>query len=171
MPAPDQSSSPSLPQGSGPEAAPCVPAEKTAQQLPKIDEELRAAIALLVKAEVAREIASLNVMAAAAAGEKGRLPDAARRLSIREMVASMPPGLRSESSIRRSLEDGSIPGRKHRGRWSLDPSEVAAALERQSGQALTAAGYIKVWKHHEAKTKRTGKWPGFPGKKSAERQA
>jgi hypothetical protein len=164
----EQSSSSQVPQGTGQEAVPQNHAAVKYGSLAKIDEEMRAEIRLLVKAEVGREIACFK----ASMGQYergGRLPatdSSSRRLTIKEMVPLMPPGLRSESSIRRCLTDRSIPGRKLRGRWSLDPAEVKSAFEGRSARREAVEEFPSVWMQHERESRKNSKWPHFPGRRS-----
>jgi len=119
--------------------------------------EVRSLIEIEVSTQIARHVALLGVP-----GGHGGPPAAgamAGRLSIREMVARMPNGLRSESSIRRGIGSGIIPARKFRGQWSLDPAEVEDALLKTA----TAQGRTEIFAAHwEANRKAISvrcKWP------------
>lgn len=66
-------------------------------------------------------------------------------ITIKEIVALMPAGARSEASVRRMLKGGVIPGRKPRGRWLLNPTKVQAALD-QPDRMGRIHEYLRGWR-------------------------
>ena len=85
-------------------------------------------------------------------------------VGIAEMARLMPPGMRSESTVRRLIRLRIIPARKIGSRWYLRPEEVAAALLKQEHTRERAHQFLEVWK--ESKTpEETGRKTGFGSQK------
>ncbi len=66
------------------------------------------------------------------------------RVGVLEIVPLMPPGARSEKTVRRMLKAGRIPAKKWNGRWSMDPAEVVSALRREMGLRETVVAFLAL---------------------------
>ena len=120
---------------------PAFPADP-AQTVTLSPETLR----LLVQEEVASQMAAF----ARPAPKPVPVPaELAGYVGIREMVLLMPPGMRSEATIRRLISAGMIPARKFRGRWCLRPADVAAALQKNGENRARIHEVITTWKERK----------------------
>jgi hypothetical protein len=54
-------------------------------------------------------------------------------VGIQDIICFMPPGMRSDSSVRRAIKSGKIPARKLSGRWALNPAHVQSTLLSEHG--------------------------------------
>lgn len=75
------------------------------------------------------------------------IPQAGGELSLQELVAYMPPGMRSASTVRRMVREGVLPAHRPRGRYYFILAEVRGALDaldrrRAAVQAFRSTGPV-----------------------------
>jgi hypothetical protein len=102
----------------------------------------------LIADEVARQLALSGHQDQASSDTLGST------VGVKEMMAKMPPGLRSESSVRRAIEAGTIPARKIGARWALDPKAVTAVLMRNESAGQRVSEFKATWQAKEKALKR-----------------
>lgn len=109
------------------------------------------------------ELAVARAVAAALAGQR-RGPADSRKdwLGVREMVPHMPPGARSESTVRRWIKAGLLRAEKRGGSWTIDPGQAFVAVNRQGDGATQVRAYLATWtlKQAERKVRVRGKLLG-----------
>jgi hypothetical protein len=146
------------PAQSQPEAPPASSGHETGPGAAPVQGELRR----LVQEEVTRQIAAAGRTSGAPA-DSG-VAAMAGFVGIAEMARLMPPGLRSESTVRRLIFLRVIPAVKIRSRWCLRPAEVAAALLKQEHARERTHQFLESWKETKTSWKRVWK-KGFGSQK------
>ena len=125
--------------------------------------ELKALIAKSVAEAIASEAA--RVGQSAGVGSSSVVGEMAAMVGVRELVAHMPPGLRSASSIYRALKKGRIPAEKPGSQWCFDPRGVAVALLKEQAARGAVDDFVNRWELAKKTLKTSENWPFASHKK------
>ncbi|MDO8540748.1 MAG: hypothetical protein Q7S40_09965 [Opitutaceae bacterium] len=117
---------------------------------PALSAQIREEIARAVRAELDR---------------RGPADSMAGWLSVRAMVPHMPPGARSESTVRDWIKAGKLRAKKNGGGWAIDPEQAFADLNKQAGGATSVKDFLATWTLKKREEKRTRLRRKFPGAK------
>lgn len=75
-------------------------------------------------------------------------------LSVREMIPHMPAGHRSDKSVRGWITKKLLRAVKEDGRWSIDPQQAFADVNRVTSRSTFLATYKAEWKAIQEEKKR-----------------
>ena len=110
-------------------------------------------VAEAIAAEAARAGQSMGAGGSSVAGTMAGM------VGVRDLVALMPPGLRSASSIYRGAKTGRIPAEKPGSQWCFDPRGVEAALLKEGAARAAVDDFASRWELAKKALKTSKNWP------------